>query len=121
MRRRGLLLLCASGDLIFLACLRLLRLVDLAGSERANSTGATGARLKEGANINKSLTSAFDGPLLFLPKLNATNIWAALGKVIAALAAASAADPRKKKKEDHVPYRDSVRLRLPLLTRFGAR
>lgn len=33
---------------------------------------------------------------------------AALGKVIAALAAASAADPRKKKKDDHVPYRDSV-------------
>jgi hypothetical protein len=33
------------------------RLVDLAGSERANSTGATGARLKEGANINKSLTT----------------------------------------------------------------
>jgi kinesin family protein 1 len=41
-------------------------LVDLAGSERADSTGATGDRLKEGANINKSLTT--------------------LGKVIAALA-----------------------------------
>ena len=43
-----------------------LSLVDLAGSERADSTGATGDRLKEGANINKSLTT--------------------LGKVIAALA-----------------------------------
>jgi kinesin family member 1 len=32
-------------------------LVDLAGSERANATGATGARLKEGANINKSLST----------------------------------------------------------------
>ncbi|CAN0459282.1 unnamed protein product, partial [Ectocarpus sp. 8 AP-2014] len=32
-----------------------INLVDLAGSERAKSTGATGARLKEGANINKSL------------------------------------------------------------------
>lgn len=32
-------------------------LVDLAGSERASATGATGARLKEGANINKSLTT----------------------------------------------------------------
>jgi kinesin family protein 1 len=32
-------------------------LVDLAGSERANSTGATGTRLKEGANINRSLTT----------------------------------------------------------------
>ncbi|CAN0121674.1 unnamed protein product, partial [Discosporangium mesarthrocarpum] len=31
-------------------------LVDLAGSERAKSTGATGARLREGANINKSLS-----------------------------------------------------------------
>ena len=41
-------------------------LVDLAGSERAESTGAKGTRLKEGANINKSLTT--------------------LGKVISALA-----------------------------------
>jgi len=32
-----------------------INLVDLAGSERANSTGATGDRLKEGCNINKSL------------------------------------------------------------------
>ncbi|KAF9098158.1 kinesin-like protein Klp8 [Mortierella sp. GBA35] len=67
-------------------------LVDLAGSERANSTGATGARLKEGANINKSLTT--------------------LGKVISALADASTATVAKKgsKKaaEAFVPYRDSV-------------
>ncbi|TIB88541.1 kinesin-like protein [Wallemia mellicola] len=68
-------------------------LVDLAGSERANSTGATGQRLKEGANINKSLTT--------------------LGKVIAALAQASGAPDtpikgKKKKAEDFVPYRDSV-------------
>ena len=34
-----------------------INLVDLAGSERAESTGATGDRLKEGANINKSLSS----------------------------------------------------------------
>ena len=32
-------------------------LVDLAGSERQNKTKATGARLREGANINKSLLS----------------------------------------------------------------
>jgi kinesin family protein 1 len=71
----------------------LFSLVDLAGSERANSTGATGARLKEGANINKSLTT--------------------LGKVISALADASSAPPPKKgsKKaaDTFVPYRDSVR------------
>ena len=30
-------------------------MIDLAGSERAGSTGATGDRLAEGANINKSL------------------------------------------------------------------
>ena len=63
-------------------------LVDLAGSERANSTGATGQRLKEGANINKSLTT--------------------LGKVIAALASASDNKKGKKKGEDFIPYRDSV-------------
>ena len=34
-----------------------LSLVDLAGSERANKTGAVGDRLKEGSNINKSLTT----------------------------------------------------------------
>ena len=34
-----------------------LSLVDLAGSERANKTGASGDRLKEGSNINKSLTT----------------------------------------------------------------
>ncbi|KAJ6612156.1 kinesin-like protein [Mycena sp. CBHHK59/15] len=66
-------------------------LVDLAGSERANSTGATGQRLKEGANINKSLTT--------------------LGKVISALAIASQVDTKKVKKgkaDEFVPYRDSV-------------
>ncbi|CEF75555.1 hypothetical protein FGSG_10189 [Fusarium graminearum PH-1] len=62
-------------------------LVDLAGSERANSTGATGARLKEGAEINRSLST--------------------LGRVIAALADLST--PGKKKKgSGQVPYRDSV-------------
>ncbi|XP_037982052.1 kinesin-like protein KIF1C [Motacilla alba alba] len=59
-------------------------LVDLAGSERADASGAKGVRLKEGANINKSLTT--------------------LGKVISALAEAAS----KKKKPDFIPYRDSV-------------
>ena len=69
----------------------MLSLVDLAGSERANSTGASGQRLKEGANINKSLTT--------------------LGKVISSLAVASQSEGKKKKgkAEDFVPYRDSVR------------
>lgn len=58
-------------------------LVDLAGSERATSTGATGARLKEGAEINRSLST--------------------LGRVIAALA-----DLSSGKKNLKVPYRDSV-------------
>ncbi len=57
----------------------LLRFVDLAGSERASQTGAVGERLKEGANINKSLS--------------------VLGKCIVALAAA---------KRGHVPFRESM-------------
>ncbi|KAJ5937508.1 hypothetical protein N7454_003850 [Penicillium verhagenii] len=60
-------------------------LVDLAGSERANSTGATGARLKEGAEINRSLST--------------------LGRVIAALADVAVG---KKKNASMVPYRDSI-------------
>ncbi|XP_035389837.1 kinesin-like protein KIF1A isoform X3 [Electrophorus electricus] len=66
-------------------------LVDLAGSERADSTGAKGTRLKEGANINKSLTT--------------------LGKVISALAEMDSLpnkNKKKKKAESFIPYRDSV-------------
>lgn len=58
-------------------------LVDLAGSERADSTGAEGVRLKEGATINKSLTT--------------------LGKVISALESNT-----KKKGSQFIPYRDSI-------------
>ncbi|XP_062912548.1 kinesin-like protein KIF13B [Mobula hypostoma] len=61
-----------------------LSLVDLAGSERAAKTGAAGDRLKEGSNINKSLTT--------------------LGLVISALADQAAG----KNKNKFVPYRDSV-------------
>jgi hypothetical protein len=56
----------------------------LAGSERVAKTGATGERLKEGAQINKSLS--------------------ALGLVIKALAAAGDGGSD----ETFVPYRDSV-------------
>jgi len=64
-----------------------IRLVDLAGSERAKATEATGARLREGSNINKSLTT--------------------LGRVIAALADPKQHRPGKRNK-DVVPYRDSI-------------
>ncbi|KEG13695.1 putative Unc104-like kinesin [Trypanosoma grayi] len=64
-----------------------INLVDLAGSERAKSTGAEGDTLREGANINRSLT--------------------VLGLVISALA-----DMGKHKTDaaaaKHVPYRDST-------------
>ncbi|KAL7974882.1 kinesin domain-containing protein [Trichoderma sp. SZMC 28014] len=64
-----------------------IRLVDLAGSERAKTTEATGARLREGSNINKSL--------------------ATLGRVIAALAGPPK-QLRSGKRKDVVPYRDSI-------------
>ncbi|NXA56020.1 KI18B protein, partial [Nothocercus julius] len=60
-------------------------LIDLAGSERASVTKARGERLREGANINRSLL--------------------ALINVINALADA-------KSKKSHVPYRDSKLTRL---------
>ncbi|TRY92610.1 hypothetical protein DNTS_029267 [Danionella cerebrum] len=67
-----------------------IHLVDLAGSERADATGATGVRLKEGGNINKSLVT--------------------LGNVISALADLSqdAGNIHVKRKPVFVPYRDSV-------------
>jgi kinesin family protein C2/C3 len=55
-----------------------LHLIDLAGSERISKTDATGDRLKEAQNINKSLS--------------------ALGDVINALG---------NKKATHVPFRNS--------------
>ncbi|XP_027137098.1 kinesin-like protein KIF18A isoform X2 [Larimichthys crocea] len=66
-------------------CIAKMSLIDLAGSERASTTNAKGARLREGANINRSLL--------------------ALGNVINALA-----DPKSKK--THIPYRDSKLTRL---------
>ncbi|KAI8767400.1 kinesin protein KIF28P [Biomphalaria glabrata] len=65
----------------------LINLVDLAGSERAESTGATGDRLKEGAAINQSLSC--------------------LGNCIAALA-----DKSSGKLSVKVPFRDSVLTKL---------
>uniref|UniRef100_A0A8C8S1A0 Kinesin-like protein n=1 Tax=Pelusios castaneus TaxID=367368 RepID=A0A8C8S1A0_9SAUR len=60
-------------------------LIDLAGSERASTTNTKGERLREGANINRSLL--------------------ALINVINALADA-------KSRKSHIPYRDSKLTRL---------
>ncbi|XP_012657134.1 kinesin-like protein KIF18A [Otolemur garnettii] len=60
-------------------------LIDLAGSERASSTSAKGTRFVEGTNINRSLL--------------------ALGNVINALA-------DTKRKNQHIPYRNSKLTRL---------
>lgn len=64
-----------------------INLVDLAGSERAESTGATGNRLKEGAAINQSLST--------------------LGNVISALVEVQNGDKKKI-----IPFRDSVLTKL---------
>jgi len=62
-------------------------LVDLAGSERVGDTGASGQRLIEGTNINKSLS--------------------VLGKCISILA-----EKGTKKKDAVVPYRESQLTRI---------
>ncbi|XP_071481361.1 kinesin-like protein KIF14 [Diadema antillarum] len=61
-----------------------INIIDLAGSERCSATNTTGDRLKEGANINRSLMT--------------------LGKVISGLSEKSL-NPKKKV---FIPYRDSV-------------
>jgi hypothetical protein len=65
-----------------------IRLVDLAGSERAKATEATGQRLREGSNINKSLTT--------------------LGRVISALADPKQQRSRGGSSSSVIPYRDSI-------------
>ena len=67
-----------------------INLVDLAGSERARTTGADADRLKEGSNINKSLSF--------------------LGKVINILA--DKASGKKDAKKKVVPYRESKLTRI---------
>ena len=64
-----------------------LNLCDLAGSERADRTGATGALLKEGAGINKSLS--------------------ALGRCITSLADKAKACKKSAGGADVVPFRES--------------
>ena len=67
-----------------------INLVDLAGSERQKTTGADAGRLKEGSNINKSLSF--------------------LGKVITVLADKAAG--KKSAKNAVVPYRESKLTRI---------
>ena len=67
-----------------------INLVDLAGSERQRTTGADASRLKEGSNINKSLSF--------------------LGKVISILADKAAG--KKSAKNEVVPYRNSKLTRI---------
>ncbi|KAJ5101899.1 hypothetical protein NUU61_004121 [Penicillium alfredii] len=64
-----------------------IRLVDLAGSERAKSTEATGQRLREGSNINKSLTTL-------------GRLWPIQRKVEGGRGG--------RKAKELVPYRDSI-------------
>ena len=80
-------------------------MVDLAGSERVDQTGASGERLREAKNINKSLATLCD--------------------VVKALAAASNRQQQQQQQQQqqsaggggrgsdaafsHVPYRNSVR------------
>jgi chromosome segregation ATPase len=68
-----------------------LTLVDLAGSERIKRTGAEGARMKEGININKGLF--------------------VLGQVVSALSEWGQ-QGGSKKSNAHIPYRDSKLTRL---------
>lgn len=81
-----------------------LSLIDLAGSERASATDNRGARLVEGANINRSLL--------------------ALANCINALASESEAAQRagragrRRARQSFVPYRDSKLTRL-LKDSFG--
>ncbi|KAJ2503889.1 hypothetical protein IWW47_002786, partial [Coemansia sp. RSA 2052] len=74
-----------SGELTGAVTVSSLNLVDLAGSERVGQTGAEGQRLKEGAQINKSLLS--------------------LSTVIARLAEDGG-------DRGHIPYRDSKLTRI---------
>ena len=69
-----------------------LTLVDLAGSERIKRTGAEGARMKEGININKGLF--------------------VLGQVVSALSELGQRVGSSLNANAHIPYRDSKLTRL---------
>lgn len=71
-----------------------MNLVDLAGSERADATGATGIRLKEGGNINKSLLT-FINVISTLADLSTAN-------------SSNHQDQDQPQRKHYIPYRDSV-------------
>ncbi|CAB1313036.1 unnamed protein product [Coregonus sp. 'balchen'] len=72
-----------------------IHLVDLAGSERADATCATGARLKEGANINKDCSDlAFSLSLCVAEGGDGGR--------------GGGSHKEKRKKQLFIPYRDSV-------------
>ncbi|KAK7201335.1 Unc104-like kinesin [Novymonas esmeraldas] len=75
-----------------------INLVDLAGSERAKATGAEGETLKEGAQINKSLTTL--GIVI--------NALAAQSTASASAAAGSPGARSMGTSRRHIPYRDST-------------
>jgi len=90
-----------------------IRLVDLAGSERAKSTEATGARLREGSNINKSLTTlgrviaALSSSSATLPTASSSRQSLVPSRLSTTPRSSTAASSRGTLKEV-VPYRDSV-------------
>eukprot|EP00729_Bicosta_minor_P011938 gene11938-26507_t len=77
-----------SGSTSVTAKVSKISLVDLAGSERQSKAESKGLRLKEGSNINKSLST--------------------LGMVIHALAKSSGSSRGGRASPQHVPYRNST-------------
>lgn len=89
-------------------------LVDLAGSERASSTHAKGERLREGANINRSLLALINVlNALADAKVKQLHPTGPLGVAAGALGRGpSHVCLYLQGRKSHVPYRDSKLTRL---------
>ena len=85
-----------------------IQLVDLAGSERVEQSGATGLRLKEASNINKSLTTL--GRVVQALAQRGDTGAAAAGGISRTLGAPAArrARGRDEGSAGFIPFRDSV-------------